>query len=124
MIFESVAGLFEFCDQGFFRRKRQSVFGGGDFVVEAGQSIAGGGVIFLGAEDEADGRVFARARPVFAGVVQIQMHLAGVGVGDRTLKNLNTDLIGKLYKVFDPQSLSESIAPQLQRSLKDKSIIS
>jgi len=42
---------------------------------------------------------------------------------DRTLKNLNTDLIGKLYKVFDPQNISESIAPQLQRWLKDKGII-
>ncbi len=42
---------------------------------------------------------------------------------DRTLKNLNTDLIGKLYKVFDPQSISDSIAPQLQRWLKDKNII-
>jgi hypothetical protein len=42
---------------------------------------------------------------------------------DRTLKNLNTDLVGKLYKTFDPQSISESVAPQLQRWLKDKSII-
>jgi len=42
---------------------------------------------------------------------------------DRTLKNLNTDLIGKLYKVFDPQDISKSIAPQLQRWLKDKNII-
>ena len=42
---------------------------------------------------------------------------------DKTLKNLNTDLIGKLYKVFDPQSISESIAPQLLRWLKDKNII-
>jgi len=43
---------------------------------------------------------------------------------DRTLKNLNTDLIGKLYKIFDPQDISKSIAPQLQRWLKDKGIIS
>ncbi len=42
---------------------------------------------------------------------------------DRTLTNLNTDLIGKLYKVFDPQNISESIAPQLQRWLNDKNII-
>jgi hypothetical protein len=42
---------------------------------------------------------------------------------DRTLKNLNTDLIGKLYKVFDPQNISDSIAPQLQRWLHDKNII-
>jgi hypothetical protein len=42
---------------------------------------------------------------------------------DKTLKNLNTDLIGKLYKTFDPQSISESIAPQLQRWMKDKGLI-
>lgn len=42
---------------------------------------------------------------------------------DKTLKNLNTDLIGKLYKIFDPQSISESIAPQLQRWMKDKELI-
>ncbi len=42
---------------------------------------------------------------------------------DRTLKNLNTDLIGKLYKIFDPQSISETIAPQLQRWLTDKNLL-
>ena len=42
---------------------------------------------------------------------------------DRTLKNLNTDLIGKLYKTFDPQDISKSIAPQLQRWLNDKNLI-
>jgi nucleoside 2-deoxyribosyltransferase len=42
---------------------------------------------------------------------------------DQTLNNLNADLIGKLYKEFDPQSISGTIAPQLQRWLKDKNII-
>jgi Hypothetical protein (DUF2513) len=42
---------------------------------------------------------------------------------DKTLKNLNTDLIGKLYKIFDPQSISESIGPQLKRWLKDKGLV-
>lgn len=42
---------------------------------------------------------------------------------DQTLKNLNADLIGKLYKEFNPQSISSTIAPQLQRWLKDKKII-
>lgn len=72
--FQSATGLFKFGRQGFFRRQCQPVFGGEDFVVEPGQRIAGDGVVFLGAEDQADGRVFAGARPVFAGVVQIQVH--------------------------------------------------
>lgn len=42
---------------------------------------------------------------------------------DSTLKNLNADLVGKLYKTFDPQEISASIAPQIQRWLKDKSLI-
>jgi hypothetical protein len=74
--------LFKFGCQGFFRRQCQPVFSGEDFVVEPGQRVAGDGVVFLGAEDEADGGGFAGARPVFAGVVQIEVHLAGVGVGE------------------------------------------
>jgi hypothetical protein len=42
---------------------------------------------------------------------------------DKTLKNLNTDLIGKLYKTFDPQNISESIGPQIQRWINDKGLI-
>jgi hypothetical protein len=42
---------------------------------------------------------------------------------DSTLKNLNADLVGKLYKTFDPQEISASIGPQIQRWLKDKSLI-
>jgi hypothetical protein len=42
---------------------------------------------------------------------------------DRTLRNLTTDLVGKLYKTFDPQSISESLGPQIQRWLQDKGII-
>jgi hypothetical protein len=42
---------------------------------------------------------------------------------DRTLRNLNTDLMGKLYKTFDPQSISGSVKPQLLRWMKDKNII-
>ena len=42
---------------------------------------------------------------------------------DSTLKNLNADLVGKLYKTFDPQDISASIEPQIQRWLKDKSLI-
>ena len=42
---------------------------------------------------------------------------------DSTLKNLNADLVGKLYKIFDPQGISGSIGQQIQRWLKDKSLI-
>jgi hypothetical protein len=42
---------------------------------------------------------------------------------DRTLRNLNTDLIGKLYKTFDPQNISSSIASPVQRWLSDRNLI-
>jgi hypothetical protein len=42
---------------------------------------------------------------------------------DRTLDNLHADLIGKLYKKFDPQNISKSVGPEVQRWLRDKGII-
>jgi len=43
---------------------------------------------------------------------------------DKTLSTLQTDLIGKLYRSFDPQSPEESIPPELEKWLRDKDIIS
>ena len=42
---------------------------------------------------------------------------------DKKLKNLNTDLMGKLYKTFDPQNISKTVRPALQKWLKDKGIV-
>ena len=42
---------------------------------------------------------------------------------DRTLKNLTADLIGKLYKTFDPQAISETLEPEVRRWLLDKGLI-
>lgn len=42
---------------------------------------------------------------------------------DRTLKTLQTDLVGKLYKSFDPQNPGQSIPPELQKWLEDNDII-
>jgi nucleoside 2-deoxyribosyltransferase len=42
---------------------------------------------------------------------------------DHTLRNLTTDLIGKLYKTFDPQPISGSLGPEVNRWLKDKGLI-
>ena len=41
---------------------------------------------------------------------------------DKTLKTLHADLVGKLYKAFDPQDPSSSIPPQLDKWLKDKEL--
>lgn len=41
---------------------------------------------------------------------------------DKTLKVLHTDLVGKIYRTFDPQHPIKSIAPELTQWLEDKDI--
>ena len=41
---------------------------------------------------------------------------------DKTLKNLNTDLVGKLYKSFDPQAPSTTIPKEIDKWLEDRSL--
>jgi hypothetical protein len=43
-------------------------------------------------------------------------------VKDKTLKTLHTDLVGKLYKSFDPQKPNKTIATELEQWLKDKGL--
>jgi hypothetical protein len=42
---------------------------------------------------------------------------------DRTLKVLQADLIGKLYKVFDSLDPEASMAPQIEKWIQDKSLV-
>lgn len=42
---------------------------------------------------------------------------------DKTLKTLQTDLVGKLYKSFDPQDPDSTIPKELEKWLRDKDII-
>ena len=42
---------------------------------------------------------------------------------DKTLKTLHTDLIGRVYKEFDPQAPDTTIPPQLTAWLKDKGFL-
>ena len=42
---------------------------------------------------------------------------------DKTLKTLQADLVGKLYKTFDPQDPVNSIPPEIEKWLRDKEII-
>lgn len=42
---------------------------------------------------------------------------------DRTCKTLQTDLVGKLYKSFDPQNPEETIPQEIEIWLRDKDII-
>lgn len=42
---------------------------------------------------------------------------------DGTLKSLPSDLVGKLYKKYDPQRIAETVGPELVKWMKDRSII-
>lgn len=42
---------------------------------------------------------------------------------DQTLKTLHTDLVGKLYKVFDPQDPDKTIPDEISQWLSDKGIV-
>ncbi|MGR3179662.1 MAG: hypothetical protein ACUZ8E_16595 [Candidatus Anammoxibacter sp.] len=42
---------------------------------------------------------------------------------DKTLTTLQTDLVGKLYKVFDPQDPAGTIPDELEKWLRDKDIV-
>ncbi len=41
---------------------------------------------------------------------------------DKTLKTLHTDLVGKLYRPFDPQDPKKTIPTELSKWIKDKGI--
>jgi hypothetical protein len=43
---------------------------------------------------------------------------------DQTLRTLHTDLIGKLYRTFDPQNPAGTIPGQLTQWMQDKGIVS
>jgi hypothetical protein len=51
------------------------------------------------------------------------LHKSVCYLKDQTLKTLQTDLVGKLYKAFNPQNLENSIPSELERWLRDKDII-
>jgi hypothetical protein len=42
---------------------------------------------------------------------------------DKTLKTLHTDLVGKLYRPFDPQNPKTTIPTELSKWLADKGIV-
>jgi nucleoside 2-deoxyribosyltransferase len=42
---------------------------------------------------------------------------------DQTLTSLHTDLVGKLYKTFDPQDPVSSIPPVLEKWMQDRGVI-
>ncbi len=88
---EKALGILNFAGEGFFVREFEAVFGGEDFVGEIVEGVFGDGGVFVGAENEADGWIFAGFHPMFAGVVEVKVHLAGIGVGEGTDFEIDDD---------------------------------
>jgi hypothetical protein len=76
--FQFVSGLFQFIGYQFFVGQNGLVLGSENLVGQVVESIMSLCCTLLGAEDQADGRVFAGFSPVFAGVVEVHMHLASI----------------------------------------------
>jgi hypothetical protein len=87
---------FKFGGQRLFVGKGRAVFGSEDFVGQVFQGVVDDGEVLLGAEDDADGWVLAGVGPVFAGVVEVEVHLAGVGVGELAELQVDNDQAAEL----------------------------
>ena len=73
-----------------------SVFGGEYFVRQSIQRVTRDRFIFLAAKNETDRRIFVAACPMFARVVEIHVHLAGVGVGEPATLEIDDDEASEL----------------------------
>ena len=80
--FEVAPRPFQFFRNDSFVWQDGLVLGGENLVGQVVEGIMRLSSALLGAKDQADGRVFAGFGPVFAGVVEVEMHLAGVGVAE------------------------------------------
>jgi len=107
-------GALEFSGDSLFIREHRAVLRREDLVWESLDGVVGNGLPRLGAEDEADGWVLPGARPVLARVVQVQVHLAGIGVRElpelevdddkATQQAMKEDEIDPVLLVIEPQA--------------------
>ena len=99
--------------------------------MEVAQGIVGHGFIALGTEDETHRRILVFVCPVFARIVQIEIHLPGIGVGEFADFQIDDDeapespveeqQVDAIPLVADPQPLlpgdEGELIPQLQQEL-------
>ena len=85
------ASFLDFGGDELFIGQNGPVFRSENFVRQPVQRVMGNGFVFLRAENETDRRIFVGACPMFARVVQIHVHLAGVGVGEPAALEIDDD---------------------------------
>ena len=71
--------------------KNGPVFSGENFVGQSVERVTSDGFVFLAAKNETDRRIFVGACPMFARVVQIHVHLAGISVGELAALEIDDD---------------------------------
>jgi hypothetical protein len=82
--FEVAPGPFQLFRYEFFFRQDGLVLGGKDLVGQVVEGIMRLSGTLLSTKDQADWWVFAGLGPVFAGVVEIEVHLTSVSVAEFT----------------------------------------
>jgi hypothetical protein len=80
-LFKSFTGLLDLRCENLLIWQGKLVFPRQDFVREPFEHVSRDGIILLRAQDKTDWRVFFRMRPMLARVVEVKVHLPGIGVG-------------------------------------------
>src|SRR5712692_6903419 len=127
--FELPSRLLDRLDEQSLLGKRRPVLCRKNLVRQSLECILGYGVVFLGAEDEPDRWVLAWECPVFPRIVEVEVHLAGVGVRElvelevdddqATQPTMEEEQVDPVPLVADPQppltTHEREVAAQLQQ---------
>lgn len=80
--FKLQSGAFQFLYNHRFLRKHRRIFCSEHFVGQVVEGISSFGCALSRAEDETHRRIFSFLQPVLAGIIQIKVHLSGVGIDE------------------------------------------
>jgi len=79
-----------------FIGQNRAVFSCEDLVRQSIKRVTRDRFVLLAAKNEADRRIFPFARPVFARVIQIHMHLSSIGVSESSALEVDDDEAAQL----------------------------
>jgi hypothetical protein len=77
-----VASFFDLLCETPFVGKGKLILSCEHGIPEALESVMCNGAVLFGTENQADRRVLIGQGPMFASIVQIEIHLSGIGVGE------------------------------------------
>src|SRR5580700_4083468 len=76
------SGLGDFFGEFLLAGQRKLVLAGQNLVVQISQRVVSDGFVLLRAKDQSQGWVLMGQSPVLPRIVQVQIHLSGIGVGE------------------------------------------